>query len=105
MGAGGADREDFHAPAGQQHRLVADLTDKHRAIGEIIFGNAVRQIRLVLVRLCHLVLLAAYVAASTLKPAFRSAPTSMRRHRCAPCRANRRDWTIHPAGRFTSWGK
>jgi hypothetical protein len=66
MGAGGADSEDFSAPAGQQHRLVADLTDKHRAIGEIIFGNALRQIRLVLVRLCHLILLAAYVAASTL---------------------------------------
>src|SRR5262245_27590923 len=66
MGAGGADRQDFSAPASQQHRLVPDLTDKHRAIGEIILRNTVRQIRLVQARLCHPILPAAYVAASTL---------------------------------------
>jgi hypothetical protein len=48
MGAGGTDRKDFPAAAGQQHRLVADLTDQHRVIGEIVFGNTVRQVWLIL---------------------------------------------------------
>jgi hypothetical protein len=39
MGTGGADRKDFPVVTGEQHRLVTNLTDKHRADGEIAFGN------------------------------------------------------------------
>src|SRR5215472_11601886 len=64
MGARGTDREDFLAAAGQQHRLVAHLTDNHRAIGEIAFGNTVRQVWLVVACVWHLILPATRVAAS-----------------------------------------
>src|SRR5215469_7427222 len=68
MGACGTDREDFLAAAGQQHRLVVDLTHKHRAIGEIAFGNTVRQVWLVLACVWHLTLPATRVAASPPSP-------------------------------------
>src|SRR5215471_1302452 len=70
MGARGTDREDFLAAADQQHRLVADLTDKHRGIREIAFGNTLRQVWLVLACVWHLILPATRVAAS---PPFPSA--------------------------------
>src|SRR5215469_11551532 len=68
MGARGTDRKDFLGAAGQQHRLVADLTHKHRAIGEIAFGNTVRQVWLVLACVWHLILPATRVAASPPSP-------------------------------------
>jgi len=67
MGAGSADREDFAAAAGQQHGLAADLTDKHRVVAEIVFGNTVRQVRFVLGCLRHLILLVTRAATSTLR--------------------------------------
>src|SRR5215467_14818206 len=81
MGARGTDREDFLAAAGQQHRLVADLTDKHRAIGEIAFGNTVRQVWLVLACVWHLILPATIVAAS---PPVPLSSTQYGQRRCAP---------------------
>ena len=35
MRAGGADREHLLAASRQQHRLVADMTEQHGAIGEL----------------------------------------------------------------------
>src|SRR6516165_6094829 len=98
MGARGTDREDFLAAAGQQHRLVADLTDKHRVIGEIAFGNTVRQVWLVLAYVWHLILPATIVAAS---------PPSPEQHliRTAALRAPSRDiCQTAPALRCSSGG-
>jgi hypothetical protein len=36
MRAGGADRENFIAPAGEQHGLLADVSQQHLAIGKCI---------------------------------------------------------------------
>ena len=56
MRAGRADREDLPAAASQQHCVVANLTDKRRTIGELAFGNTVRQVRFVLTCVRHLIL-------------------------------------------------
>jgi hypothetical protein len=36
MRTGGADREDLIAPAGEQHGLLADVSQEHSAIGKFI---------------------------------------------------------------------
>jgi hypothetical protein len=67
MRAGRADREDLPAAPSQQHCVVANLTDKRRTIGELAFGNTVRQVRFVLTCVRHLILPQTRVVASTLR--------------------------------------